>query len=151
MKLTPTEERALLRRIEDKRTTPEDVLVVEALLDTGSDGSLLAAIREMTAAMTESAVNEQATKAEVEAWRLRLEPILERIAKAEEAALRIAEEELERSRAHDVRDAELAKLQIVEHGKTSRVKVERIVAVVLAVLGLVGTIAGYLYGSGVAP
>ena len=145
MKQTPTEQRALLRRIEEGTTTAQDALVIESLFDESSDGSLLLAIREMTAAMTESAGAEAMTAGELQAWRDRLDPTLARLTKAEEERTVIAREELQVSRERLAQEGRRQELQ----AGTDKSWIDKVWGpVVVGVLGIAASVASYLVGSG---
>lgn len=147
MSLSPAEQRALLRRIEDAATTPADALLVETLFDATSHANLIKAIREMTAAMTESTTAEHATATELATWRDRLTKLLDRLAAAEEERNRLRDEELQIAKGELEANGVLATTAAAEDAKTRRVTIERVAAVVLGLLGLVGTVAGYYFGA----
>lgn len=124
MKLTPSEERALLRRVEDRSTTPEDAVLIERLLDEAMAVSPLDAIREMTRALTEGA----AVKRE---WRDQVQPLLERVRDAIEARNALLARELELMQQRQ----DMAKLRVREI----------LVPLVVGLVGISTTAAAWLF------
>lgn len=124
MKLTPSEERALLRRVEDRSTTPEDAVLIERLLDEAMAVSPLDAIREMTRALTEGA----AVKRE---WRDQVQPLLERVRDAIEARNALLARELELMQQRQ----DMAKLRVREI----------LVPLVVGLVGIATTAAAWLF------
>ena len=136
MKLTPAEERALLQRIEDRTNTAQDAIAVEQLLDEASPGPLMEAIREMTAAMTESAQAETATSTELAVWRERILPVLERLTAAEEQKAEAAKQALAQSARTEQHELELKKIRLREI----------VVPIVTALLGALSAFSASYFG-----
>lgn len=158
-RLTPSQERALLRRIE--QALPDDVAVVEGLLYNSGEAAMMDLTREMTAVVAESNAAERATTEELRAWRTeigqRLErntDAFERLGAAEEARnqlalqdLEIKRERLELEKAQISARATLGVAEVAEEGKTNRERLATIAAIVGTIFGVVATIAAAYFGA----
>ena len=121
--MTPAEERALMRRVEDA-LSPQDVITIERLLTNASTIAPLDVVRDMTKAIAEDA----AVKRE---WKDMVLPVLRSV----EGLLRERNELIER-------EIELTK---VRHDLTKLRVREILVPLVVGLIGIATTAAAWLF------